>query len=275
MTPMLTAGESVRELWRYRELFYFMVWRDIKIRYKQSVLGALWAVLQPFAMMLIFTVLFNRMARIDPGEGIPYSLFSYSGLVAWTYFSQAVTQSGMSLVNNRQLLTKVYFPRVTIPAASSTRGLLDFAVASVMLAGLMAYHSFSASSSYHFVLDWELFLWPVMVIPLVLLAMGMGMFFAAANVRYRDVQYILPFLMQIWMFLSPIIYPTEKIPERFRFLMFLNPVAGILDGMRACIFPTKAIDFGALGVSCALTAVIFVGGVLYFRKTARNFADIV
>ena len=186
---MLVTGESVRELWRYRELFYFMVWRDIKVRYKQSVLGALWAVIQPFCTMVVFTLFFHKVAKVQAPDDMPYPIFSYSALLPWMYFSGAVTQAGLSLVSNRHLLTKVYFPRVTIPASGAMRGLVDFAVASVILLAMMAYYGFAPS--------WELLLWPVLIVPLVMLALCVGMFFAAVNVRYRDVQYVLPFVTQL------------------------------------------------------------------------------
>lgn len=264
---MTTAAEGMRELWHYRELFYFMVWRDVKVRYKQSVLGAAWAVLQPLATMIIFTLFFNKVARVQPPDDMPYPIFSYAALVPWTYFSAAISQAGLSLVNNRNLLTKVYFPRVTIPASSAVRGLLDFAIASVLLVGLMVY--------YQFVPSWELLLWPVLVIPLVMLALGMGMFFAAANVRYRDVQYVLPFLTQMLLFVTPIIYPWSMIPEKWRPILALNPLTGLIEAFRACLVPSRSIDLSLLGISLAVTSVIFAIGVLYFRRTAREFADIV
>lgn len=272
---MQAVGESVRELWHYRELFYFMVWRDVKVRYKQSMLGALWAVVQPFGTMVVFTLLFNRVVGIESGDGTPYPIFSYAALLPWTYFSGAVNQSGVSLVNNRNLLTKVYFPRVTIPAASIIRGLVDFAIASVLLAGMIAYYHYGSSADYTFVWTWKALLWPVLVVPLVLLAMGVGMFFSAINVKYRDVQYVLPFMMQLWMFLTPIIYPTSRLPKAIQPYVPLNPLAGIVESFRACIIPSRSIDTMQLGVSVAVTVVVFLAGALYFRKTARDFADVV
>jgi len=258
--------EWLREIWQYRELFYFLVWRDVKVRYKQTVLGAAWAVIQPFFSMLVFTLFFQRLAKM-PSDGIPYPIFSYSALIPWTYFSTAVSTAGNSLVSNSHLLTKVYFPRVAVPASSAFGGVVDFAIASVVLLAIMAYYQFPPA--------WSLLLWPVLVIPLVVLALGVGMFLAALNVRYRDIRYALPFFIQIWLFVTPIIYPTSIIPEKFRVLMFLNPLAGIIEGFRACVFPQRQMNWALLGVSVLTTAVIFIVGALYFRKTERTFADLV
>ena len=264
---MTTAAEGVRELWHYRELFYFMVWRDVKVRYKQSFLGAAWAVLQPLTTMIIFTLFFHRVVRVQPPDDMPYPIFSYSALVPWTYFSAAISQAGLSLVNNRNLLTKVYFPRVTIPAAGAARGILDFAIASVLLLGLMAYYGFAPS--------WELLLWPVLVVPLAMLALGVGLLFAAANVRYRDVKYVLPFMTQLLLFVTPIIYPWSLIPEKWKPILALNPLTGLIEAFRACLVPSRSVDISLLGVSLAVTFVIFTAGAFYFRRTAREFADIV
>ncbi|HUU69819.1 MAG TPA: ABC transporter permease [Planctomycetota bacterium] len=258
--------EWLREIWQYRELFYFLVWRDVKVRYKQTVLGAAWAVIQPFFSMVVFTLFFQRLANM-PSDGIPYPIFSYSALIPWTYFSTAISTAGNSLVANSNLLTKVYFPRVAVPASSAFGGIVDFSIASVVLLAIMAYYRFSP--------QWSLLLWPVLVVPLVVLALGVGMFMAALNVRYRDIRYALPFFVQIWLFVTPIIYPTSIIPEKFRVLMFLNPLAGIIEGFRACVFPQREINWALLSVSIVTTVVIFIVGALYFRKTERTFADIV
>jgi lipopolysaccharide transport system permease protein len=259
-------GEWLQEFWRYRELFYFLVWRDVKIRYKQTVLGAAWAIIQPFFIMIIFTLFFGRLAKM-PSDGIPYPVFSYSALVPWTYFAGALALAGNSLVGNANLITKVYFPRVTIPASAVLSGLVDFAIASVVLLGMMVY--------YRIQLSWGLLLWPVLVVPLVLLALGVGMFLAALNVKYRDVKYTIPFIVQLWLFLSPIIYPTSIIPERFRTLIALNPISGIIEAFRASLLPTRQVDWQLLSVSVAVTLFIFTLGALYFMKTERNFADVV
>lgn len=258
--------EWLREIWQYRELFYFLVWRDVKVRYKQTVLGAAWAVIQPFFSMVVFTLFFQRLANM-PSDGIPYPIFSYSALIPWIYFSTAIATAGNSLVANSNLLTKVYFPRVAVPASSAFGGIVDFAIASVVLLAIMAYYRFPPA--------WSLLLWPVLVIPLVALALGVGMFLAALNVRYRDIRYALPFFIQTWLFVTPIIYPTSIIPEKFRVLIFLNPLAGIIEGFRACVFPRREMDWTLLGTSILITAIIFIVGALYFRKTERTFADLV
>lgn len=265
---MAATGAAVRELWRYRELFYFMVWRDIKVRYKQSVLGALWAVIQPFATMIVFTLIFHKAGRIPSSSpDVPYSIFSYSALLPWTYFAAAIQQSGQSLVLNSDLLTKVYFPRVIIPWSSVVRGLLDFAVASVLLVGMMFYYEIMPQAKF--------LLLPVLVVPLVTLALGVGMIFAALNVRFRDVQHVLPFVVQLWLFVTPIIYPSDEIPDRWQGLLALNPLTGIVESFRACVLPATQFNFVQLGSSCAIAAVIFVFGAWYFRRTARSFADVI
>jgi lipopolysaccharide transport system permease protein len=254
------------EFWQYRELFFFLVWRDVKIRYKQTMLGATWAVIQPFFAMLIFTLFFGKLAKIDT-EGIPYPVFSYCALVPWTYFATTLSFSGNSLVGNQDLITKVYFPRVAIPASAVLSGLVDFTISSVVLVGMMVY--------FHVAPSWELLLWPVLMIPLVTLALGVGMFLSSLNVKYRDIKYVIPFMTQFWLFLTPIIYPTSLIPERFQFLMYLNPMAGIIDGFRDAFLPERQIDWMALGISWGICIVVFFVGAIYFKKTEREFADIV
>ncbi len=254
------------ELWAYRELFFFMIWRNIKIKYKQSVLGIGWAILQPVCTMLIFTLFFGRLAKL-PSEGAPYPIFFYSALLPWTFFASALSGTGNSLVANTNLITKVYFPRIIIPASSVLSGLLDLAVASSVLFVMMWYYSVPVSM--------ELLAWPLLMVPLVLLALGVGMTLAALNVRYRDVKYTLPFIIQAWMFLSPVIYPTSMVPEKYRVLMFLNPTGGIIDAFRASVLDTRTINWGGFGISTAVTLIIFSIGLWYFRKTEREFADII
>jgi len=262
----LLKSEWLREIWQYRELFYFLIWRDVKVRYKQTFLGALWAVVQPFFAMVVFTVFFQRLAKM-PSDGIPYPIFSYTALIPWTYFSQAITNAGNSLVTNSNLLTKVYFPRVAIPASSAFSGLVDFGIASVMLLAMMAYYQLTPSLA--------MLLWPLLLLPLVILALGVGMIFAALNVRYRDIRFALPFFIQIWLFVTPIIYPSSLIPEKFRVLLALNPLAGIIDSLRASLLPGRSVDWSALAISVAVTLVVFAVGIFYFRKTERTFADII
>ena len=259
-------NEWIREFWHYRELFYFLVWRDVKIRYKQTLLGATWAIIQPFFTMIVFTLFFGKLAKM-PSDGIPYPIFSYSALLPWTYFSVSLTNAGNSLVGNANLLTKVYFPRVALPVSSALSGLVDFGLASVILLGMMVY--------YHIPPSWGLLLWPVFIIPLVMFVLGAGMILAALNVYYRDIKYAIPFGIQLWLFVTPVIYPTSIIPERFRVLLAFNPLSGIIEAFRAALLPTRSVDWQSLGISVAITLLIFTLGAMYFRKTERTFADII
>lgn len=263
---MGSLKEWLAEIWRYRELVFFMVWRDIKVKYKQTLLGVAWAVIQPLFTMLVFTLFFGKLGRI-PSDGIPYPIFSYSALVAWTFFSSALSYSGNSLVGNSSLLTKVYFPRATLPTSAVLSGVPDFFLASVLLVGLMAY--------YHIAPSWTVLLWPVLLIPLILLALGAGLFLSALNVKFRDIKYALPFLIQLLMFLSPVIYPTSMVPERYRVLAALNPLSGILEAFRSSLLPSRTVDWKLLGISGAVTLVIFFLGLLFFRKAERDFADVI
>jgi lipopolysaccharide transport system permease protein len=255
-----------KEFFQYRELFFFMVWRNVKVRYKQTVLGASWAIIQPFFTMVVFTLFFGRLAKM-PSDGIPYPVFSYSALLPWTYFATSLNLSGNSLVANQNLITKVYFPRVTIPASYALSGLVDLGIASIVLLGMMAY--------YRIALTWGLLLMPLLVIPLMLLVLGVGMIFSSLNVKYRDIKHVLPFIIQIWLFVTPVIYPTSIIPERFRVLIALNPTVGLIEAFRASLLPTRQVDWGLLGISVAVSLFIFAIGMLYFRKTEKKFADIV
>ncbi len=258
--------EFIKEFWLYRELFYFFVWRDIKVRYKQTVLGALWAIIQPFFTMVVFTIFFGKFAKM-PSEGVPYPVFSYSALVPWTYFSGAVGYAGNSLIGNSNLLTKVYFPRFAIPASATLSGILDFFIASVILFGLMIF--------YNIPISWNLLFWPVLIIPLILLALGLGMIFSALNVKYRDIKYTIPFMFQIWLFVTPIIYPISILPEKYRRFVGLNPMTGIIEAFRSTVIIDKQIDFGLLSYSIIVSILLFIIGLFYFRQTEKVFADII
>lgn len=258
--------EGAKEFWQYRELFYFFIWRDIKVKYKQTVLGALWAIIQPFFSMVVFTLFFGKFAKM-PSEGVPYPVFSYSALVPWTYFAGAVGHSGNSLVGNSDLLTKVYFPRFAIPASAALSGIVDFYIASFILFGIMMFYNIPITS--------HLLLWPILVIPLVFLSTGMGMIFSSLNVKYRDIKYTIPFMIQILLFVTPIIYPISILPEPYRKLAALNPLTGIIDAFRATVLPDKEINVWLLSISCFVSLFVFVIGLIYFRKTEKGFADIV
>lgn len=254
------------ELWRYRELFYFLVWRDVKVRYKQTVLGALWAIIQPLGTMVVFTLFFGRLANM-PSDGIPYPLFAYSALLPWTYFAGAVSSSGNSLLSNASLLRKVYFPRIALPASAAMAGLVDFLIATVVLIGLMLYYGVSPSAG--------VLLWPLLVGLLYFLALGVGMIFASLNVKYRDIKYALPFLVQMWLFLTPIIYPSSLVPAQYRFVLTLNPLTGIIDAFRSSLLSGRQMDLRALAVSAGMVLLLFLAGAMYFRKTERSFADLI
>lgn len=243
-----------------------MVWKDLKIRYKQTLLGAGWAVLQPLLTMIVFNLFFGKLAQM-PSDGIPYPVFSFSALLPWTYFSGTIALAGNSMISNKNLITKVYFPRLTVPTSAVLSGLLDFAIAFVVLLILLIY--------YQIVPNWKLLLWPLLLVPLVILTLGVGMFLAALNVKYRDVKYIIPFIVQLWLFLTPIIYPASIIPERFRFLMALNPLAGLIEAFRSSFLPAGQMNWQILGLSLLMIGVIFVVALLYFKKTEREFADII
>lgn len=258
--------EYLREIWQYREICYFFVWRDVKVRYKQTVLGALWAVLQPFCTMVVFTLFFGKIAKM-PSDGIPYPVFSYAALVPWTYFSGALSNSANSLVGNSHLMTKIYFPRVAVPASSAIVGLIDFAIASVILVGLLLYFDMP--------LSWGLLAWPLLVVPLLFLAMGIGLILASLNVKYRDIKYVIPFGIQLLLYATPIIYPASLIPERYRIYFLLNPLSGFIEAFRAVVLPSRDFPLVAFLTSLAVTIVIFAVGFVYFRKTEKYFADII
>jgi lipopolysaccharide transport system permease protein len=258
--------DSFSELWRYRELLYFFAWRDVKVRYRQAVMGAAWAVMQPLFTMIIFTLIFGKMAHM-PSNGIPYPIFSYCALVPWTYFATVVSQASSSISGNASLVTKIYFPRLLLPGGTALAGLLDFAIASVLLVGMMFY--------YHVKLSWLVLLSPLAVLLMVLITTGVSLFVAALTVRYRDIRHLLPFLIQLGMFGTPIIYPATMVPARFRTLMALNPCWGMVDSFRSCLLPNQPIDFKVIGTSAAVAVLLFAGGVYYFRKMEKSFADII
>jgi lipopolysaccharide transport system permease protein len=257
---------SLAELWEYRELFLFLAWRDIKVRYKQTVLGVVWAILQPFATMVIFTVVFGQIANI-PSEGVPRPVFYFSALLPWAYFSSTLSSAGMSLVANSGLLTKIYFPRIILPGAAALVPLADFVIGTVFLAGFIVY--------YDIPIGWNLLLWPLLVVPLALLAFGLGAFLAALNVKYRDIKYAIPFGIQILMFMTPIIYPSSIFPEQFRWLLALNPLTGLIEAFRYALVPSYTVHWDVLGLSLAVTVAAVAIGMAYFKRTEKAFADII
>jgi len=254
-----------KELWRYRELLYFLTWRDVKVRYKQTVLGILWAFIQPFLTMVVFSVIFGRLSKMD-SEGFPYPIFVYAGLLPWQFFAGSLSRSSQSVVGGANIFTKVYFPRLILPMASVGAALVDFAISFVILVGLMLYYGIVPTVA------------TIMVIPLVLFtiftALGIGAFLSALNVAYRDFRYVIPFMVQIWMFATPVIYPVKIVPQSWQWLLSLNPMSGIVDAYRSAILG-KPFEWGNLSISMAVATVGFVLGLLYFRRLERQFADIV
>ena len=264
--PKSWVSLRLRDLWQYRELLYFLTWRDVKVRYKQTLLGAAWAILQPLLTMLIFTLLFGRFAGI-PSEGIPYPLFAFGGLLIWTFFSNSVTNSGNSLVASANLLTKIYFPRMIIPAAAVGAGLVDLLLAFVIQIVLMAY--------YQVRLTWAVTMIPLLVLLTTMLALGVGMWLSALNVKYRDIRYAIPFLIQLWMFASPIIYPLSMLPAKWQWVLMFNPLTGIIQNFRIALFGNQNFEWKSLAVSAVITIVVLVYSTFSFRRMERHFADIV
>lgn len=257
---------NLRELWRYKELFYIFAWRDIKVRYKQTAIGVLWALIQPFLSMVVFSVFFGGLAKV-PSNGIPYPIFVFSGLLFWNYFSTSLTAASNSLVSNEAIIKKIYFPRLLLPLSSTITPVVDFFLACVVLAGMMIYYGFAPT-----VLG--VVLLPLLVIITLLTASGLGAFLSAINVRYRDVREVLPFFIQILFFVTPVIYPTTLVPERFQWLLGLNPMAGIIEAARAGIVGQGQVNFGLLGIATVMAIIFFIFGLYYFKKTEKIFADV-
>jgi len=253
-------------VWQYRELLYFLIWRDVKVRYKQTALGAAWAIFQPLMTMLIFTVIFGNFARI-PSDGIPYPIFSYTALLPWTFFAQAITRTGISLVNSAGLISKVYFPRLIVPISAAVAPIVDFAVAFVLLLGMMAWYGIAPSRGV-----WAL---PLFLLLAFMTALAAGLWLSPANVRYRDIGYIIPFLIQLWMYASPVVYPVSLVPERWRLLYGLNPMAGVIEGFRWALLAKESPDFRVIMVSAGVVLVFLAGGIVYFKRVERTFADVI
>jgi len=260
------ASLQLRDVLGYRELLYFLTWRDVKVRYKQTLLGAAWAILQPLLTMIIFTLLFGRLAGIK-SDGVPYPLFAFAGLLIWTFFSNAVTNSGNSLVGSANLITKIYFPRMIIPAAAVGAALVDLAIAFVLQIVLMAYYRVPLSAT--------LLMVPVLVLMTTLLALGIGMWFSALNVKYRDIRYAVPFLIQLWMFASPVIYPESMLQGKLKYVLRVNPLTGIIENFRVALFGHRSFDWNSLMISAAFIVVLLLYSAYSFRRMERNFADII
>ncbi len=257
-----------KELWRFRELFYFLTWRDVKIRYKQTALGAAWAILQPVMTMVVFTIFFGKLAGIESRTGgIPYPIFVFAGLLPWSFFANAVTNSSNSLVGSTNLITKVYFPRLIMPLSAVGAWLVDLAVAFIVLAGMMAWYRVS--------ITWQLALVPLFVFGTVLAATGIGSLLSALTVTYRDFRYVVPFVIQIWMFVSPVIFPPTIVPTRWQLVFSLNPMSGLIGGFRSAFLGKPDFEWGHIGISLLVSLGLFFFGASYFRKVEHGFADII
>ena len=257
---------DLKEIWNYRELLYFLTKRDIKVRYKQTVLGGLWAIIQPVFTMVVFTLFFGRLAKM-PSDGIPYPIFVYAGLLPWTYFANALSTSGNSLVGSANLITKVYFPRLIIPASASMAGLLDFFIAMLVMGAMMIYYQFVPSIG--------ILLFPFLVGLTFLCAVGVGLWLSALNVQYRDIRYVIPFLVQLWMFVSPVIYPISMVPQKYQWLLALNPMGGVIEAYRASLLGHMPINWFLLGLSTVIIIILFLSGLYYFRRMEKTFADVI
>jgi lipopolysaccharide transport system permease protein len=257
---------KLHELWEFRELLYFLAWRDVKIRYKQTALGAAWAIIQPFFTMVVFSLFFGKLAGV-PSDGVPYPIFSYAALVPWTFFANGLNQSSNSLVASAHLIKKVYFPRLVVPIASILSGVIDFVLAFAVLLGMMLY--------YGLVPTINVFWLPVFLLLALVTSLGVGLWLAALNVEFRDVRYVVPFLTQFWMFSTPIAYPSSLLPEPWRTVYALNPMVGVVEGFRWALLGTDIAPGPILAASALAAIVILVGGAFYFRRMEKTFADVV
>ena len=272
-TPRLRIAPSrgwvslkLRELWEYRELLYFLVWRDIKVRYKQTALGASWAIIQPFMTMVVFSLFFGHLARM-PSDGLPYPIFTFAALVPWAFFANGLNQSSNSLVGSSNLITKVYFPRLIVPLASVFSGIVDFLVAFGVLLGMMLYYGLVPTLN---------ILWlPLYVLLALVTSLGVGLWLSALNVEYRDVRYIIPFITQFWLFATPIAYPSSLLPEPWRTIYGLNPMVGVVEGFRWALLRTNTAPGAIVAVSASAAVLILISGAFYFRRMEKTFADIV
>lgn len=264
--PSAWPAIGLRELWEYRELLYFLIWRDIKVRYKQTVLGAAWAVIQPLFMMLVFSLFFGKLAGV-PSDGIPYPVFTFCGLLPWQLFAYSVTQASNSVVGSQNLITKVYFPRLVVPISAVLGGVVDFAIAFVLLLAMMVY--------YGIVPAWQIVALPGLVLLAVLAALGVGLWLSALNVQYRDVRYTISFLVQFWLFATPVAYPSSIVPEKWRVLYALNPMVGVVDGFRWALLGKPESPVMPLLISVTVVFLLLIGGLYYFRRMEQEFADIV
>ncbi len=256
----------LKELWQFRELLYFLVWRDIKVRYKQTLLGAAWVVIQPIVTMVIFSIVFGKLANL-PSDGVPYPIFSYAALLPWQLFSRALSDASSSLVNNQQFVTKIYFPRLFLPAASILSGLVDFFIALIILFLLMWY--------YHIPLTIKVLVLPILILFTIFTSLTVALWLSSINVRYRDVKYTLPFIMQAWMYATPVAYSSSLIPEKFQLLYGLNPMAGVVDGFRWALLGKDMTLSPLIWISILVMIVLLISGLIYFQRMELTFSDVI
>ena len=270
-TLVIEAGRAEKhywhDLWRYRELFFFLAWRDILVRYKQTTIGFAWALLKPFLTMLVFTLVFSRLAKL-PSDGAPYAIMVFAALLPWQFFSNAFSSAGESLISNASMISKVYFPRLVIPASAVIVSFVDFLISGLILVGLMAWYGFLPS--------WRIFTLPIFVLMTFALALGAGLWVAALNVKFRDFRYIVPFVVQFGLYLSPVGFSSSIVPEQWRLLYSINPMVGVIDGFRWAILGAKTpLYWPGLLLSTGIIMILLITGILYFRKTERGFADLI
>jgi lipopolysaccharide transport system permease protein len=255
-----------KELWKYRELLLFLIWRDIKVRYKQTVLGVTWVVIQPIVTMVIFSIVFGRLANLS-SDGFPYPIFSYAALLPWQLFSRALSDASGSLVTNQQFVTKIYFPRLFLPTSSVLSGLVDFFIALVILFGMMAFYRIPFTP--------RMWILPLLILFTLLSSMAVALWLSAINVKYRDVKYTLPFLVQVWLYATPVVYSSTIIPEKWQIIYGLNPMAGVVEGFRWALLGKETAIGGLIGASVIMVVFLFVGGLLYFQRMESSFSDVI
>src|SRR3989344_5993280 len=257
---------DLKEIWLFRDLFYFLTWRDVKVKYKQTVVGAAWAIFQPFVTMVVFTIFFGNFAKM-PSDGIPYPIFVYTGLIFWTLFSSGLSHASNTFMENERIVTKVYFPRIILPVSSIITNIVDFLIAGIILIGMMIYYNYTPTLT-------GILIFPLLLVLTVFSTLGIGLLFGSLNVKYRDVRFILPFFIQLLIFLTPVIYPVSIVSDRFRWILGLNPMAGVIEAAGAGLLGTGSVDWPLLGVSVVSMSVYSVLGYFYFKKVERYFADV-
>jgi lipopolysaccharide transport system permease protein len=257
---------DLRSVWQYRELLYFLIWRDLKVRYKQAAIGAAWAILQPLVALVIFTTVFGYFAKL-PSDGVPYPLFALAALLPWTYFAEALRRGATGLVDDSDLIRKIYFPRLVIPLAMVVAPAVDLAISFALLVALMAWYGIGPTGNIVFL--------PFFLLLSLGLALALGLWLGPINVRFRDIKHTLPFVIQVWMYASPVVYPTSMIPEQWRLLYSLNPMVGVIEGFRWALLDTSAPDFQVIGIGVLVVTGLLIGGIVYFRKMERFFADVI